>query len=36
TKGNGLFHTFNSVTENSDSTFCFDPTLFALIAGAFS
>ncbi|XP_055932443.1 uncharacterized protein LOC129962605 [Argiope bruennichi] len=33
--GSGLFHTFSSTTTNSDATFCFDPTMFALIAGGF-
>ncbi|KAG8201938.1 hypothetical protein JTE90_027414 [Oedothorax gibbosus] len=31
----GLFNKFGSTSPNPDSTFCFDPTLFALIAGMF-
>ncbi|GFT19884.1 ZP domain-containing protein [Trichonephila clavipes] len=34
-KGNGIFQTFDSKAGNSDSTFCFDPTIFTLIAGGF-
>lgn len=34
-RGNGLFNKFAVPHWNNDNTFCFDPTMFALIAGCF-
>ncbi|XP_035206202.1 uncharacterized protein LOC118181224 isoform X2 [Stegodyphus dumicola] len=34
-KGSGLFHRFSPPVVGSESHFCFDPTLFALIGGGF-
>lgn len=33
--GNNLFNKFGPLPGSNDNSFCFDPTLFALIAGGF-